>query len=154
MRKIERMIKYYLFKKSIKDMELNKIRDKINKRKTLTKREINFLELYQSTVKKEDLKDFLYLSKNTTFSKILELLENGIKVICNLHDRNGKIGLEITGIENNFEEDTCTINMRGEEKHQLHDKFLYNLIYSIKKDEYSLQEQDEYFEKIESKNED
>ena len=30
----------------------------------------------------------------------------------------------------------------------------YNLIYSIKKDQYSLQEQDEYFEKIESKNED
>ena len=81
MRKIERMIKYYLFKESIKDMELNKIKDKINKRKTLTKREINFLELYQSTTKKEDLKDFLYLSKNTTFSKILELLESNIKVI-------------------------------------------------------------------------
>ena len=33
MRKIERMIKYYLFKESVKDMELNKIKDKINKRK-------------------------------------------------------------------------------------------------------------------------
>ena len=151
MRKIERMIKYYLFKESIKDMELNKIKDKINKRKTLTKREINFLELYQSTTKLE-LKDFLYLSKNTTFSKILELLESNIKVICNLHDRNGKFGMEIVKIENNFEEETCIITMVHDENHKLHDKFLYNLIYNTKKNEYSLEEQDEYFEKIESKN--
>jgi hypothetical protein len=134
-------------------MELNKILDKVSNRKSLTVRERNFLELYKTT-REEDMKDFLYISKNSAFKKISELLEIGKKVICDLHDRNGKIGLEITGIENNFEEDTCTITMKGEEKHQLHDKFLYNLIYSIKKDEYSLQEQDEYFEKIESKNED
>jgi hypothetical protein len=151
--KIKRIIKYYLFNESVKEMELNKILDKVSNRKSLTVRERNFLELYKTT-REEDMKDFLYISKNSAFKKISELLEIGKKVICDLHDRNGKIGLEITGIENNFEEDTCTITMKGEEKHQLHDKFLYNLIYSIKKDEYSLQEQDEYFEKIESKNED
>ena len=152
MKKIGRIIKYYLFIESVKNMELNKIKDKINKRKSLTKREINFLELYQSTIKKEDLKDFLYLSKNSTFSKILELLESNIKVICNLHDRNGKFGIEIVKIENNFEEEICIITMIHNEIHKLHDKFLYNLIYNIKRDEYSLEEQDEYFEKIESKN--
>lgn len=152
MKKIGRIIKYYLFKESVKNMELNKIKDKINKRKSLTKREINFLELYQSTIKKEDLKDFLYLSKNSTFSKILELLESNIKVICNLHDRNGKFGIEIVKIENNFEEEICIITMIHNEIHKLHDKFLYNLIYNIKRNEYSLEEQDEYFEKIESKN--
>ena len=151
--KIKRIIKYYLFNESVKEMELNKILDKVSNRKSLTVRERNFLELYKTT-REEDMKDFLYISKNSAFKKISELLEIGKKVMCDLHDRNGKIGLEITGIENNFEEDTCTITMKGEEKHQLHDKFLYNLIYSIKKDEYSLQEQDEYFEKIESKNED
>ena len=151
--KIKRIIKYYLFNESVKEMELNKILDKVSNRKSLTTRERNFLELYKTT-REEDMKDFLYISKNSAFKKISELLEIGKKVICDLHDRNGKIGLEITGIENNFEEDTCVITMKGEEKHQLHDKFLYNLIYSIKKDEYSLQEQDEYFEKIESKNED
>ena len=151
--KIKRIIKYYLFNESVKEMELNKILDKVSNRKSLTIRERNFLELYKTT-REEDMKDFLYISKNSAFKKISELLEIGKKVICDLHDRNGKIGLEITGIENNFEEDTCIITMKGEEKHQLHDKFLYNLIYSIKKDEYSLQEQDEYFEKIESKNED
>ena len=151
--KIKRIIKYYLFNESVKEMELNKILDKVSNRKSLTVRERNFLELYKTT-REEDMKDFLYISKNSAFKKISELLEIGKKVICDLHDRNGKIGLDITGIENNFEEDTCIITMKGGEKHHLHDKFLYNLIYSIKKDEYSLQEQDEYFEKIESKNED
>jgi hypothetical protein len=151
--KIKRIIKYYLFNESVKEMELNKILDKVSNRKSLTTRERNFLELYKTT-REEDMKDFLYISKNSAFKKISELLEIGKKVICDLHDRNGKIGLDITGIENNFEEDTCIITMKGDEKHQLHDKFLYNLIYSIKKDQYSLQEQDEYFEKIESKNED
>ena len=93
-------------------------------------------------------------AKNATFSKILELLENDIKVTCNLHDRNGKFGLEVVKIENNFEEETCLITMKHEEQHKLHDKFLYNLIYSNKKNEYSLEEQDEYFEKIEKENED
>jgi hypothetical protein len=151
MKKIERIINYYLLKKSVKEMELSKIKNKVSRNKSLTKREINFLELYQAT-SKDILKDFLYLSKNTTFSKIIELLENNIKVICNLHDKNGKFGLEIIKIENNFEEETCLITMKHEETHKLHDKFLYNLIYSIKKDEYSLEEQDEYFEKIEAKN--
>jgi hypothetical protein len=151
MKKIERFIKYYLLNESVKDMELNKIRIKVSKKKSLTKRERDFLELYQAT-NKEDMKDFLYLSKNTTFSKILELLESKVKVICNLHDRNGKFGMEIVKIENNFEEETCKITMIHDEYHKLHDKFLYNLIYNTKRREYSLEEQDEYFEKIEAKN--
>jgi hypothetical protein len=151
MKKIERFIKYYLLNESVKDMELNKIRVKVSKKKTLTKREHDFLELYQAT-NKEDMKDYLYLSKNTTFSKILELIESKVKVICNLHDRNGKFGMEIVKIENNFEEETCKITMIHDEHHKLHDRFLYNLIYNTKKREYSLEEQDEYFEKIEAKN--
>ena len=39
--------------------------------------------------------------------------------------------------------------MVHDEHHKLHDKFLYNLIYNTKKNEYSLEEQDEYFEKLE-----
>lgn len=129
-------------------MELSKIKNKVSKNRPLTKREKEFLELYQST-QRVDLKDYLYLSKNSTFSKIIELLENKIKVICNLHDRNGKFGMEIIKIENNFEDETCTITMIHDEHHKLHDKFLYNLIYNDKKNEYSLEEQDEYFEKLE-----
>ncbi len=145
---IKRIIKYYIFKESVKEMELNKILEKVSKRKKLTERERKFLELYQVT-REEEMKDFLYLSKNSTFKKVAELLELGKKVICNLHDRNGKFGDQITSIENNFEDETCTISMKHGENHKLHDKFLYNLIYNIKRDEYSLEEQDEYFEKLE-----
>jgi len=148
MKKIERFIKYYLLKESVKQMEMNKIMNKILKKKPLTKREQNFLDLYQAT-HKEEMKDYLLLSKNSTFSKVMDLLEKNIKVVCNLHDKNGKFGMEIVKIENNFEDETCTITMIHDEHHKLHDKFLYNLIYNTKKNEYSLEEQDEYFEKIE-----
>ena len=149
--KIKKLIKYYLLGESIKEIELNRILDKIGKGKKLSEKEINFLNLYQDT-REESMKDFMYLSKNSTFSKIEDLLASGKKVICDLHDNYGKFGLEIKRVENIFEEDTCSVIMKGGEKHKLDDRFLYNIIYNIKKDEYSLQEQDEYFEKIEASN--
>jgi hypothetical protein len=151
--KIKRLIEHYLFNKSVKEMELDKILEKVLKKKTLTPREKGFIELYNST-QEVLMKDYLYLSKNSAFKKITEILEAGKKIICDLHDRNGKIGLEIIGIVNNFEQETCSLDLKGGEKHNLHDKFLYNLIYNIKKDQYSIEEQDEYFEKIPTENED
>lgn len=149
MKKVERFVKHHIFKKTLKQIEMNNIRNKISKNKSLTPREKYFLDLFQST-QQEEMCDFLYLSKNSTFSKILELLENKIKVICNLHDRNGRINLEIVKIENNFEDETCIVTMKHDEHHKLHDRFLYNLIYNKNKNEYSLEEQDEYFEKVET----
>jgi hypothetical protein len=95
--KIKRLIEHYLFNKSVKEMELNKILDKVLKKKTLTEREKGFIELYNST-QEVLMKDYLYLSKNSAFKKITEILESGKKIICDLHDRNGKIGLEIIEI--------------------------------------------------------
>lgn len=148
--KLTKIIKHYLFGKSLKEMEMNRILEKISNKKRLTDREKGFLELYQST-RDEDFKDFVYLSKNSAFSKITQLLEKGKKVICDLHDKDGKIGLQIISIENQFETEKCILTFKNNENHFLHDKFLYNLIYNLKKDEYSLQEQDEYFEKITTK---
>ena len=152
MMRIRRLIGHYLFNKSVKEMEVNKILRKVFKKKTLTENEKDFIDVYQT--KESETKDYLYLSKNSAFKKITEILESGKKIICDLHDRNGRIGLEITGIVNNFEEEICTITLKGGEKHNLHDKFLYNLIYNTKKDQYSIEEQDEYFEKITTENED
>lgn len=149
--KIKKLIKYYLLGESIKEIELNRILDKIGSGKKLTKKEISFLNLYQET-REDSMKDFMYLSKNSTFSKIEDLLSGGKKVICDLHDRDGKFGLAITKVENDFEEDGCLVFMRGGETHMLEDRFLYNIIYDAKKDAYSLQEQDEYCEKIEASN--
>lgn len=151
--KIKKLIKYYLMGESIKEIELNRILDKISSGKKLSKKEISFLNLYQHT-REENMKDFMYLSKNSAFSKIEDLLKNGKKVVCDLHDKDGRFGLRITGAENIFEEDRCVVYMKGGEKHSLEDRFLYNIIYNAKKDEYSLQEQDEYFEKIEAGSDD
>ena len=149
--KIKKLIKYYLLGESIKEIELNRILDKINSKKKLSDKEINFLNLYQDT-REEDMKDFMFLSKNSTYSRVKDLLEKNMKVICDLHDRDGKIGLKIVDIENDFEEDECILYLKGDETFILEDKFLYNLIYNHKKDQYSLQEQDEYYEKIEDDN--
>jgi len=150
--KIKKIIKYYLLGESLREIELNRILDKIGKKKKLSERERNFLDLYQST-REDEMKDFMLLSKNATFAKVKDLLENNKRIICNLEDNNGKFGLVIISIENDFDEDNCIIYMRGNEKHTLEDRFLYNIIYNTKKDEYSLESQDEYFEKIEANNE-
>ncbi len=146
--KLKRLIKYYLFGESLKEIEMNRILDKISKKSKLTERERSFLELYNSTVNKEEDKDWMMLSKSAASTKVKELIKSNRKVICDLHDRNGKIGLQILEIIDDIEDDFSTILMKGEEKHKLQDKFLYNLIYSVKKNEYSLQEHDEYFEKL------
>lgn len=145
-KKVKNILKYHLLDEKHKIMEFEKIMDKISKNKSITKKEKIFLKLFTGNKVK---KDYLYLSKNFTFYKIIELLEEGLVIICNLKDRNGKIGLKILKIENNFEEDTCKVMMKGEEIHNLEDKYLYNLIYNVENNEYSLEEQDEYFEKIE-----
>jgi hypothetical protein len=146
--KIKRLIKYYLLGESLKEIEMNRILDKIYRKVNLTDREKGFLELYNHTVNNSEDKDWMMLSKSATSTKVKELIELDRKVICDLHDRNGKIGLQILNIVDDIESDFSIIIMKGEEKHKLQDTFLYNLIYSVKKNQYSLQEHDEYFEKL------
>jgi predicted peptidase len=131
-------------------MEVNRILDKISRNKSITEKEKKFLDLYQIT-REDSIKDYLLLEKNNVFNRISQIMNSGKKVICDLNDRDGKIGLEIIKLENNFEDENCTLTLKGGSKHKLIDKFLYNLIYITKKDQYSLQEHGEYFEKIESK---
>ena len=86
----------------------------------------------------EDIKDIL-----------IELLDDNIVVICDLHDRNGKIGLSISKIENDMDNEKSILYLNNQSTHELSDKYLYNLIYNTKTDKYYLEEHDEYFEKIE-----
>jgi hypothetical protein len=92
----------------------------------------------------------MLLSKNSTYLKVKELLSKNKTIICDLNDRDGKIGLPILNIDNDFEEEVCMIYMKDNLTHELHDKFLYNILFNSKNKKYSLQEHDEYFEKIES----
>jgi hypothetical protein len=151
--KISKLFKYYVLGESIKEIEMNRILDKISKKVRLTKREKEFLDLYNQTSKNED-RDYMMLSKNSASKKVKELLEKDKKIICDLHDRNGKFGLQIIDITDDFESEESLIIMKSDEKHKMHDKFLYNIIYNVKKNQYSLEEQDEYFEKLNVSNED
>jgi hypothetical protein len=145
---IKKVLKYYLLGESLKEIEVNRILQKISKKSILTEREKRFLELYNH---KSDDKDLMYLSKNTTCERVKFFLDGGKKVICDLHDRNGLIGLPIVDVENSYDEENGLIIMKNE-THEVNDKFLYNLIYNQKLNRYSLQEQDEYFEKLEVRN--
>ena len=151
MTEVKRLIRYYLLGESLKEIEMNKILDKISKKQRLTSREKNFLELYNHT-SDDDSKDYMMLSKNVTFKRVKQLLDSQKKVICDLHDRDGKIGLQIIDIENDIEKDFCKVILKGGVIAKLQDNFLYNIIYNLKKNLYSLTEQDEYFEKIEHSN--
>jgi len=147
---IKKVLKYYLLGESLKEIEVNRILNKVSKKSILTDREKRFLNLYNH---KNDDKDLMYLSKNTTCERVKFFLDGGKKVICDLHDRNGLIGLPVLDIVNNYEDDFGLIIMKNE-TYQLNDRFLYNLIYNNKLNRYSLQEQDEYFEKLEVRNDD
>ena len=94
-------------------------------------------------------KDFMLLSKCSVSQKINELIESKIVIICNLHDRDGKFGLRIVNLEVDYGTESVLVIMTGGVVHPLEDKFLYNLIYNLQKNQYSLEEHDEYFEKIE-----
>jgi hypothetical protein len=148
---LKKTLKYYILGESLKEIEANRILDKISKKGFLSPREERFLELYNH---QSDDKDFMYLSKNTTYERVNKLIRSGKLVICDLHDRDGKIGLEIIDIKNKHIDDDCTIFMKGNETCILQDRFLYNLVYNQKYNRYSLQEQDEYFEKVNHGNED
>lgn len=148
---IKKMIKHYILGESLKEIEISRILEKICKKSKLTEKEKGFLDLYNQTQKMED-KDFMLLSKSVVSTRVKELLDMKKKVICNLHDRDGKIGLPILDVLNDYEDEVSYVLMNAGLKHQLHDKFLYNLIYNVNKNFYSLEEQDEYFEKIEAKN--
>jgi hypothetical protein len=151
MTEVKRLIKYYLLGESLKEIEMNKILDKISRKKKLTIREKNFLELYNET-SEDDERDYMMLSKNVAFKRLKHLLDGGKKIICDLHDRNGKIGLQIVDLENDIENEFCEIKLKDQSIFKLQDKFLYNITYNLKKNLYSLTEQDEYFEKIEHTN--
>lgn len=148
----KKFISYFKIDESLKEIRLNQILDKISNRIKLTTSEQDFLDNYEAT-SEEDMMDFKMLSKETTFEKISKLLEDNKKVICNLVDRDGKIGIQIVEIYNDFQSETCFLTLKNGEKVKLKDNILYNILFNIEKDEYSLEMEDEFYEKIPVKDE-
>lgn len=134
-------------KESVKEDVLDRILDKIHNKQKLTDVEQKFLDKYNET-SEEEYQDFRFLTKNDASIKIKEIIDNGRKIICDLHDRDGKIGLQILKVENDFENDASIIKLKNGESLELKDNYLYNIIYNSTKDEYYLESQDEFYEKI------
>jgi hypothetical protein len=137
----------HLNESSVKDDELNRILDKISDKKDLTDLEKKFLSNLNS-YSDDLLTDYMYLTKNDVFNKVRDLLEGKRIVICDLCDKNGKIGIKIKSIHNTFDDDFCFVLLQNKMKIILKDNYSYNIIYNIKRDEYSLETQDEFFERI------
>jgi hypothetical protein len=148
-----KFISYLNLSESLKEVELNKILDKISKSINLSSKEKEFLGKYDN-IKEDDLKDFKMLSLQSTFEKLQGLIDNNKKVICNLIDRNGKIGIQIISIYSDYENEVYILNLKNGEKIELKDNYLYNIIYTLQKDIYSLETEEEFFEKLPVRNED
>lgn len=149
--KFKKFISYLNLRESLKEIELNSILDKIAKRMKLSSGEETFLDTYDN-VKEDEIKSFAMLSRQSATEKIDTLIESGKKVICNLEDRSGKIGLEIISTENIPDEEITILKLKHSETYKMKDNFLYNLIFDIKKNIYSLEASDEFFEKIPVRN--
>lgn len=140
---IKKWYKHCILKESLKEIELNRILDKISNGENLTIREDNFLNLYNQT-QDNDLNDFSYLSRSIVINKISDYIDKKKKVWCDITDKNGKIGDIIVKVD---KPEFKLILRHGD--YYIPDYMLYNITYNIKKDEYSLTKQDEYFEEIE-----
>ena len=132
---------------SLKEEHLNDILDKITIGKSLNSSEGIFLENFELSTDL-DYQEFSHLSKNQVFEKVCSLLERGKSVICNLYDKDGKINDRIVSIKNIFEDECCVINLKHGDKVKIFDKFLYKIEFNLKKNEYYLESQGEFIEKI------
>ena len=124
----------------IKNRELNRILDKISSKTILSNNEKEFIQNF-SVLNEIDIQDYSHLSSNDIKNKIISLLENKNIVICNIHDRDGLIGERIISI-NGYLVKTKNYQI------DLKDNVLYNLIYKIDSNSYSIEIQDEYYEKL------
>lgn len=150
---LKKFISYLDVRHSLKEIELNKILDKISNKKKLSPSEQEFLGHYED-VQDDDIKNFKLLTSQTTFEKLSELISKKRKVICNLIDRNGRINTEITQVFCDYEKEQYYIILKNSEEIKLKDNFFYNILYILDKDYYSLETEEEFFEKISVKNED
>ena len=130
-------------KESLREMELNRILDKISKRENLSKKEEQFLNLYNQT-REEDYKDYHLLSKILACDKIIYYINKDKKVWCDVCDKFGKLNDIIIKVYKS----SFTLFLKNGE-YIMRDNFLYNITFNIKRNDYTLTEQDQYYEEIE-----
>jgi hypothetical protein len=133
-----------------KDVELNRILDKISGGIAPTRKEKDFLANYVE-ISDTDVSSSSLMSKNEAVSRIQTLISNKKKVVCEICDRNGKIDDLIVSVENNFEKEHSTVFTRHGDSVRMYDRFFYSIVYDFDTDSYFLYQGEEFFEKIEVK---
>jgi len=136
----------------IKNSELNFVLDKIKQKIPLTQNELEFLCEFDN-IPEIDHTDFSHLSKNQVYEKITYYLSNNKKVICDISDKDGIINDQIISTSNDFEKDFCVLYLKHGETCRLEDRYFYKITYNFPKNIYSLEIQDQFYEKINIDNE-
>jgi hypothetical protein len=142
--KIMNFKKFINIIESKKEDLLNTILDKINKGIELSKSDELFLKNYD----KEIPNDMKYLDKELVYVKIKDIIDSGVKILCNLTDRNGRIGIFIKEIDGEFGQDFSILTLTNGDRIKIKDNFFYNIIWNQDKGFWILEEGDEFFEKI------
>jgi hypothetical protein len=147
---LKRILSSFKLPENLKEIELNSILEKISKRKSINSNEKKFLEKFES-IQDDDLKSFSLLSRQTATEKINDIINNNKTIICDLEDRDGKIGQAIIDTSNDYENELTILKFKNQQVFKMKDNFLYNINYNLKKNIYTLEKSDEFYEKISSK---
>jgi len=147
---LRRIFSSFKLTENLKEIELNSILEKISKRKSINSNEKNFLETFES-IQDDDLKSFSLLSRQTATEKINDIINKNKTIICELEDRDGKIGQSIIDTSNDYENELTILKFKNKQVFKMKDNFLYNINYNLKKNIYTLEKSDEFYEKISAK---
>jgi len=147
---LRRIFSSFKLPENLKEIELNSILEKISKRKSINSNEKNFLETFES-IQDDDLKNFSLLSRQTATEKINDIINKNKTIICELEDRDGKIGQSIIDTSNDYENELTILKFKNKQVFKMKDNFLYNINYNLKKNIYTLEKSDEFYEKISTK---
>lgn len=124
---------------SNKDILLNDILDKMYNKETLTQTEQDFLSNYD-TIDDDLYKDRYHLTNESVFYTIVRILDDHVNVSYN------KEGIVDTKYD--YINDKYWLILYNNDKYELKDNLLYNLLFDTVRNEFILIIHDEYFEKI------
>lgn len=130
-------------KENSKIFELNQILDKISLHDDLTQREKDFLEDF-GDINDDEIKDYNYLSLLDLFYTMSKINKS---IICDIKDNQGRINDLIISMDYNHDECLLKLGLKHGSV-DLKDNCLYKLIYQFKHDNYSMDIESEYYEKI------
>lgn len=138
-----KILKFTTFLESKED-RLNDILDKMNRKKELTNFEKDYLKKYND-LDDNDYDDYFHLSKDGLFDKVENLLDDGIKILCEIDDNN--IGY-INSIHDRFVEEESYVILDNDKKLFIKDNYSYSLVFNSDKNQYQLNIQDKFYEKL------